>query len=261
MDYKNNINFTDKILLSNDSVELLEHGTDIKKILTSTFEKDLKYLEIFFGILIIVMAIGNGYTKYIKNNPNKFIIETILYGIIGTLPVLYMEKYRNPNGSHNYLKAFITTFFLYVACNLLFELSGIYYFFYEKQEPILPLSKPPQESQTDDQKIINNTVYSVFFTIGIIIIIIIMIMIIIAYKIHDFNIEAYNGHLLSSFLIEMFVFALLNSIPFFFIAYNREGKQFNLKTNSVEVSLIFIKFALLHILLQASGFFKQTLGY
>jgi len=261
MDYKNNIDFTDKFILSNDSIELLDKGTNIKKILTSTFEKDLKYLEIFFGILIIVMAIGNGYTTYIKNNTNKFIIETISYGIIGTIPVLYMEKYRNLNGNHNYLTLFITTFFLYVACNLLLELSGTYYFFYEKQEPILPLSKQVQESQTEDQKIINNTIYSVFFTIGIIIVILIIIMIIIAYKIHDFNIEAYNGHLLSSFTIEMLIFALLNSLPFFVIAYNREDKKFNLKKNSIEVGLIFIKFALLHILLQASGFFKQTLGY
>ena len=89
----------------------------------------------------------------------------------------------------------------------------------------------------------------------------IIAMIIVAFKIHDFNIEAYQGHIISSFTIEMLIFGLLNSLPFFFIAYNREGKRFDFKKNSIEVGLIFLKFVILHILLQASGFFRQKLGY
>jgi hypothetical protein len=206
------------------------------------------------------MAIGNGYTKYIKNNLTKFIVETIAYGLIGTIPVLYMERYRKST-NHNYFILFISTFFLYVGINLLLELSGIYYFLYEKQQSIISLSLQPQKNLTEDQKIINNSIYSVFITIGIVMLFFIISMVIIAIKISDFNIEAYEGHLMSSFALEIFIFSLLNSVPFFLIAYNREGKKFDFKKNCIEVGLLFLKFVILHILLQASGFFKQNLGY
>lgn len=258
MSQENSIGFIDKMLLTKDGAKLANQGSDIKELLTHSFDTNLIYIKVFFTILIIIMAFGNGYTTYIRANIKSFCSETIIYGIVGALSILYLEKYRKSE-NHNYLKIFFGVFILYAGVNVLLELSGFYYFMYG--HPSTTQSKKQQQSLTTDEKIINNTVYSVFFTFGIVLLYMILIMIIISFKIHDFNIESYSGHVSSSFTIELLVFSLLNSLPFFYIAYNRERENFNLKKNAIEVGLIFLKFVILHLMLQASGFYRETLGY
>jgi hypothetical protein len=60
--------------------------------------------------------------------------------------------------------------------------------------------------------------------------------------------------------VEAIIFGLCNSLPFYLIAKNREGSHFNMLRTTKEVVLIFIKFFILHFVLQGSGFYAH-LGY
>jgi len=253
----NNLNFLDKMLLNNEAVKLAESGTDIKQLLTYSFDTKLIYIKIVFIILIIIMTINTGYTTWIKNNKIKFTIETILYGLISTIPFLYMEKYRKSE-NYNFLIIFVSIFFLYAGINVLFELSGFYYYLYNINHSS---DTDSHKEQTESTKITNKLFYSLIYTIIIILVYMILSMIIISYKVGNFNIEAYNNNFYTAFITEIIVFALINSLPFLLIAYNRQGSKFKFGTNFLEVFLIFIKFIILHLMFQTSGFYHENFGY
>jgi heme/copper-type cytochrome/quinol oxidase subunit 2 len=119
------------------------------------------------------------------------------------------------------------------------------------------------------QKIWNGITTSSYGLIFVIFVYLIFYLFYTAIRVHDFNIENYGfgGKKWLFFMGEIFIFALLNSLPFYFIAENRDNqpdpskKSKNKKTNLIETALLFVKFAILHILLQASGWYKHELGW
>jgi hypothetical protein len=255
-----------KMILTPDANrEILEKNIvdkeKINEFFTESFDSTLIYLKVTFLILFIVMSIGNGYTDYIRSKPFSFTIESIIYGILGAIPFLYMEEHRkSPSAEKHYLKIFLVLFLVYAIFNVLLELSGAYYFLYENHATAKNQPKAPA-LPTKEDTIYNNIVNSIFYTITIILLYMIFTMIIISFRVHNFDIAVYKDHFYSSFTQEILIFGLLNALPFFFIAYNREGHHFNLKRNTIEVILIFIKFVILHLMLQGSGYYHEMLGY
>jgi hypothetical protein len=251
------ITFLDKLLLPFNFTKIAKQN-NIKELMADNFDNYLIYMEVFLITLIIIMTIFNRYTKHIKNNPYEFLIETIIYGIVGAIPFLYMEYKRKDEDKRNYLSIFIMMFFIYIGFNILFELSGIYYFFYDESFNKQNKNKPPLE---ENEQIITNTLYSVIITISLILLYVSIIMIIISYKVGDFEITKYKDNLLYFFIIETLIFSLLNSVPFFLIAYNRQKTNFNLSQNTIMNLILFFQFVILHIIFQSSGFYKKSLGY
>jgi hypothetical protein len=256
-------NIVNKLLFSHNDLEMIKTDDDIKNIITDKFHSDLIYLKIIIIVLLIVASFINKYTDFIKKKPIAFGCETIFYSIMGTLPFLYMEKYRKNENDHHYLKIFILMFGLYSLFNILFEISGLYSYMYEEEneEEYEEDLNTCKKNISKKDKIFNNINLSISVTFMILLIYIIFILILISYEVFDFNIDGYKNNKFKLFGLETLIFALCNALPFLLIAYNRQDKHFNIKKNLVEILLLFIKFAIFHVMLQTSGFYKSELGY
>jgi len=259
-DSKENIGFLEKLLLSHKDIELANSGQPIKKLLTDSFDTSLVSLKVIFILLFIVMAFMNKYLKFIKKNVTAFSIETVIYGVSGAIPFLFMESYRRlPGENKNYITMFMIMFLLYAFFNVILEMGGIYAWLYEEDETS---SKEGEEHhQTEHQIIFHNMLNSIFVTIALVLVYMILVMVLITFEVFDFKVEGYGDSNLMMFSFETLLFGLFNAIPFFLIAYNREKSHFNFNKNAIEVALIFAKFVILHLLLQGSGFYKHSLGY
>jgi hypothetical protein len=254
-------NIVNKILFSDNDLDLIKNNThDIKDIISKNFNGNLIYLKIIFLVLFIVMASINKYTNFIKKKPIAFGIETVSYGIIGSIPFLHMEQYRRMGSDKHYLKIFLIMFSLYCLFNVLFEVSGFYSYMYEEDEEKVHetiCEKEPSKNET----LFNN--FNLSFTITFIIVILYMIFILflITYEVYDFDIVGYRDNIFKLFGNETILFALCNAIPFLFIAFNRQGFKFKLGNNLLEIFILIIKFIIFHVILQGSGFYKIALGY
>ena len=80
---------------TNNNTNTLEPEIPDNKVeLSKTFENLTWVVKIILGLFIIVIVSLNRYIDFIKTNPISFSVETIIYSIIGTIPFLFMEKYR-----------------------------------------------------------------------------------------------------------------------------------------------------------------------
>ena len=262
----NNVNpvfdIIDNNLLSSSSKVLIKSGQPINKFLTESFDASLISLKIVFILYFIIMAMMHKYIKFIKENPHTFALETIFYGICGTIPFIFMEKYRRNNDKdRNYTTIVTIMFLLYAFFNIVLEIGGFYAWLYEEDEQSSKEGKIHHEV-SHQMLFHNNMINSSLITIGLVVAYMVLSMILIAYKVNDFNIVGYckdSNYLM--FGLETLIFGLCNSLPFFLVAYNREKSHFNFNKNAIEVILIFAKFVILHVLLQGSGFYRHTLHY
>lgn len=260
MSSSESVGFLDSLLLSHDAVKLVNNGEPIKSALTSSFDSSLITLKVIFILLFIVMAFMNKYLKFIKENTTTFTIETIIYGIFGAIPFLYMEAYRRgPDDKKNYLMMFGVMFLLYAFFNVVLEMGGLYSWLYEEDET--SSKEAEQHHETTHQLLFHNMLNSTYVTIGLVLIYMILSMVMITFKVFDFHVEGYGDRSFMLFSFETLLFGLCNALPFFLVAYNREKSHFNFNKNAIEVGLIFAKFVILHILLQGSGFYHHSLGY
>jgi hypothetical protein len=259
-DSNTNIGFLEKLLLSSNGVELVNSGQPVTKLLTDSFDTSLISLKVIFILLFIVMAFMNKYLKFIKENITAFSIETIIYGISGAIPFIFMETFRRlPGQNKNYMTMFIVMFLLYAFFNVVLEMGGLYAWLYEEDE--ISSKEAEVHHETTHQLLYHNMLNSIFITITLVLVYMILTMVFITYKVFDFNIEGYGNNNLMMFSLETLIFGLFNAVPFFLVAYNREKTHFNFNKNAIEVGLIFAKFVILHLLLQGSGFYKHSLGY
>ena len=172
-----------------------------------------------------------------------------------------MLKYRKKNRENkNYFFIFTIMFLLYAFFNIILEIGGLYSYLYEKKNIIQNNIQNNIQHKNIHQNIVNNIIYSTLFTIALVLIYIIIYMFLITFEVFDFNIQNYQNNFYLLFISEIIIFALFNSLPFFLIAYNREKNKFSFNKNAIDVIFIFIKFVILHLLLQGSGFYKHSLG-
>jgi len=91
--------------------------------------KVIKY-GIIFGIAVssIILIAGSVLvhdTAYIKKNPKFFISETLIMGILTTIPIIYLVYLR---GGHkpNTIKSIVLFFMKIALIHVGFQLSGVY---------------------------------------------------------------------------------------------------------------------------------------
>jgi len=91
--------------------------------------KVIKYGTIF-GIFIsfIILIVGSVLvhdTAYIKKNPKFFISETLIMGVLTTIPIIYLVYLR---GGHkpNTIKSIVLFFMKIALIHIGFQLSGVY---------------------------------------------------------------------------------------------------------------------------------------
>ena len=99
---------------------------------------------------------------------------------------------------------------------------------------------------------------SVLVSNAVIICFLILQIFVISVMVRNTNIPAYDNNLFISFIIELIIFGLANSLPTLLITINRIGY---ISTASIlRLLLSFVGFAVLHTALQISGFYKNLLG-
>lgn len=284
----NQSTFLDKILLSNETrIATQSEPAKLKEILTTSFDSTFLTLKILFCILFLVMALVNKYITFIKEHPVTFTLETLIYGISGTLPFLYMEIMRKNKGSAINFNMLLIIFAIYLFFNITLEIGGFYKIFYDHghEKTILDKIKDdithineerhkkvehfkdtthsknndtPTCIESENISIYNGMMESLFYTVILALVFEIIVMLYLTFKVYDFTIPNYESNTLSIyFIIEILLFGLCNSVPFMLVAYNRQKSNFKLMPNMKEVLLLFIKFVILHVLLQGSGFYNH----
>lgn len=64
-------------------------------------------------------------TGYIKNHPKFFLSETLIMGLLTSIPILYISYLRGGNKKET-IQEFAMLFFKIVFLHVTFQLSGIY---------------------------------------------------------------------------------------------------------------------------------------
>ncbi len=235
--------------------------TDSKDAFDKVFHRNFVNMKVFVLLLLIIVSIINQDTDFIKANPVTFGIETFVYGLISTLGIIYINHARQGNST------FLTYFIWFIVMclfNVTFQLGGFYSILYPEEEP------EEEKEELHFKKIdrlLKGVTNSVYGTLGIFTIICVIFLIFVAYKNWDFNILSYENSFKGSFTIETIIFGLTNSVPLLLIAYNREKNKpteeikSGMKHNLLETLILFVKMCLLHIVLQAGGFYKHNFGF
>jgi hypothetical protein len=273
---KNNVGILNKLLLPSNVIDTLKNQSsddsiinllkkpddNIKKLLSSNFDSTFFGLKLIFILLFIVMSLVNRHFDFMKGHPMTFGIETLIYGIAGVIPFLYMEKMRK-NDNINYTLLF-GIFMIYIFFNITLEIGGFYHLVYEshakhddKHDDKHEDHKCSEKEVTKTIKHYNGMINSIGITSTLVLVFVVLTLFYMTYKIYDFKIESYGDSYYKFFIIEILIFSLCNSLPFILVAYNRQTPNFNVNTNVLETLFLFLKFVILHVLLQGSGFYNH----
>jgi len=230
--------------------------TSLEAALLGKFENSLLTIELFIFLVLTIASLINkdltfGANKSLTDNKYsvRFIIETILVGIGCALPFVYMKYTRDYQNASvfNMIILFICSFLFMAFVNILFQYSGFYSYMYGIN--IVPEPKPSLKKGLIDSILVSNAVIIGFLILQIIII---------SVMVRNTDIPAYNNQKFPSFILEIIIFGLANSLPTLLITINRIGY---ISTASIlRLLLSFVGFASLHTLLQISGFYKNLLG-
>jgi hypothetical protein len=233
---------------------------DTSDPLTKVFHRNFNNIKIFILILLIVTSFINKDYDFIKANPITFSLETLIYGLLSTLGIVYINGSRGGNSSIN---TYIIWFVIICLFNISFQLGGFYSVLYppEIEEDII---EPPLKKISQLYKGIDKSFYR---TSGLFIILFVFFLMYVAYKNYNFNIDKYEDNFSSLFSFETIIFGLTNSLPLLLVAYNREKRkspsEFSSSMNRtiIKILILFINICLLHVVLQSSGFYEYTFNF
>jgi hypothetical protein len=233
---------------------------DTNDPLSKVFHRNFNNIKIFILILLIVSSFINKDYNFMKAHPIAFSIETVIYGLLSTLGIVYINGARGGNTSIN---TYIIWFVIICLFNISFQLSGFYSVLYppEIEENLI---EPPLKKISQIYKGINKSFYR---TSGLFIILFVFFLMYIAYKNHNFNINKYEGNFSSLFSFETIIFGLTNVIPLLLVAYNREKTKSpvefssSMNRNMIKILILFITICILHVILQSSGFYELTFNF
>lgn len=236
------------------------------------FERYLMYAKGIFVVLILIMAVVNRDTDFMKKSPKGqnapglfFFYETLLFAFCGMFGFSFIGWMRS--GKIDWKFAGIL-FVAFVILNIVLQLSGILTLALPKEkdehaeEEYLKLFEEVAAKKPHIENIADGVKMSVFILLGLVFVVLIGLMLVIAGTLRDTVVPAYGASIFSSggykFWIEAVVFGLAASLNFYASARWRTGKV-DWEVETVEVALLFVKFFILHILLQMSGVYNHIL--
>lgn len=237
-----------------------------KEYAFDVFEKNLLFLKSFGFALLIILAIVN-YVSYkdvglISQKPGLFAAESAVFGLAGAVPFAILCYLRNKDYFNNKQVAVysVAIFILFFIVNYILELDGLYAAtFYEQTAE---QEKAAEAAEVEEEHTLSYTsklAKSLGKTSGIVVLIIFAVsmlcLIFAAVFVKDFSpsyirFTGINQSIV--FFIEMLIFGVISAVPIFFMASNRKALS---SSTWKEFGLITVKFAALHCLLQASGFY------
>jgi hypothetical protein len=200
------------------------------------FEDGVILSKVIIMGLLLILAFINADISFIIDNPRNFLTESLLTGIMASIPTILIA-YNRGSKKDDIISAIFITFFIFFLFNTLMEFSGL--------NGYLNGYKSTDIQQKERiSKIENN------WWIWMILVTISLIMIYLAIITHDFPKKMGWSVLLT----ELTVFSILNTIPQVFIAYNR-GSNIVIPTF---VSLTF--YIAVYVIFQSGGFFSHIFG-
>jgi len=199
-------------------------------------------LKVYF-LLALLGLVGINYSNSKKwsevnsfpvNHGLIFYYENLLIGIASGSSTAIIAFLRNKD-LNSILFYFIATFIIIIIINLLFQYSGLYYFFYNE----------PTFFKNDSLYLEVN---------GVILLILLIASIIGSFYKKQYIIGFFNKKI-NHRIIEIVVFMLAYTIPFFYIDKNRTGK---LTSQDIgEIIYFMLSFLFLYLILEFSGFWNS----
>lgn len=251
--------------------KLISVLTDLKDSMSNkhyafeVFEKNFLFLKSFGLAFLVILAIVN-YVYYkntglISKNPMLFFSESCVFGLSGVIPFLLLCFLRNNNhfSKTQIFNASVALFLVFFGLNYLLEISGIYPVIFKKEENSDNKNNNAKNNTKDEDYTFNDLKTSLGTTSEVILLTIFVVSVFTLFFstafVRDTSPNYSRFQDTSSLLVfgvEMLLFGVISAVPVFFMASNRNALS---SDTTKEFLLIVVKFSLLHILLQLSGFY------
>lgn len=239
------------------------------------FEKNLTFVKVFGILFILIVALTNykqtKYTGIIKTKSKEFSIESLMFALSTVFPFLILTFLRNNKLSGKVIFAICVILgIVFFVLNYLLEMTGLYGITFHGDEQHKKEEEKVKEHMGDNDNpkdepanpLVENLKKSVSISSQLVvasaIVIPILIMLFTAFVVRDTNpdyVRFKSSPKLVVFIIETILFGALSAGPIFLMAKNRDSLTPETKK---EFGLVLVKFALLHVLLQISGFYRHT---
>lgn len=253
-----NASITDKMKAS---LEKVGQALSSREVAFDLFNSNLLFLKGFGFLFLIFMAIVNyeihgKKTGPISRTPYKFFLESCVFAICGVIPFLLLVYLRNGViNTQEVIKWSLMLFVAFFVLNYLLELCGLYaiLFDYNENETPAPTGADDSEPYVADFK--QSFSYTATFFMITLFVYCLLVMLMSVFMVHDTSPGYKKFTTLPSFLVffvEMILFGAISAVPIYLMAWDRD----RLSTHtSFEFLIVTAKFALLHIILQLSGFY------
>ena len=195
----------------------------------------------------------------IKTKPGNFIGESIVFAgaTIVTTAISMFIRNSIQRTTKDYVYLYLGLLIGFITLNFVLEMSGFYTAAFSKETET---KKPSKRKMNAVDKLVDNynSTSGIFIMIvaGIILLQAVVSGLYVWDKTPSYNINwAKEGAgLWGLFSIETILFAVINAVPIYYIAFNRGA--LSAKT-SKEFGMLIGKMALVHLLLQFSGFYSN----
>ncbi len=245
-----------------DNLNQVNQAFTNKEVAFDLFNNNLIFLKGFGLLFLVCMAFVNyeihgKKTGPITQEPWRFFIESLVFGLCGLIPVLVLYYLRN-NGSvsmSTVVKWCVTLFGIFFLLNYLLELCGFYavVFDYNPNETPAPENDREVAYSAEFKQSFSYTA-TFFMTLLFIYCFIVMILAVVIVRDMQPNFTRFTGAPpIAVFFVEMLIFGAISAVPIYLMAYNRDRLSFD---TTIEFLVIMAKFSLLHVVLQLSGFYN-----
>lgn len=225
----------------------------LTKIIKNKVDDTILFLKLMFITVLIVASIINRDIKFIKNHTTMFVVESLIFIMLGTLSFFILVLFRDKSFS---MMTYIFVMIFYFVLHLLFQISGIYSSMYSTKEV-----------KTTPSGMIKNVRTIVLYTLYLLTFVYLIYILIIMTYVNDKPDYLKNSSYFK-FILEMLIFGILNSIIFYPVAIDRQNRKDPLnniikgiKDNTFGITgmlVSIVQMCLLHVVLQYTGFYRSV---
>lgn len=233
----NHINKVNKIVGS--SVQ--QHDQDLYSQL---FEYGVVGMKFAMLASLMGLSLKNTDVTFISKEPRKFLYESILVGACTAIPTAFIAHNRGVKKSEIFHACFLA-FLVFFIFHILMEMSSMN-------------NSEAGKSESDDLDNLNYYVFNKWVYIIVLIVLIFMsglaaMVVGTHWKTFTEDFKINKG----IYGLEMLFFGFMSTVPFFFIAKNRNTDYHHVKKESW---ITFAMYSVLYVGLQCGGFFTNIFG-